>query len=117
MKKLLLLFIAVTFLILAGCSRQPAEYDDFAACLTEKGARMYGTEWCPYCKEQKSSFAGSFDLVNYTDCGNNLVACQTAGVEGYPTWIFADGTKLSGKQSLRVLADKTDCELISTNNE
>jgi uncharacterized protein YceK len=119
MKKLLLLIICVVFL--AGCSSEPSEnkstesnsanYDTFAACLTENGAKMYGTDWCPHCKTQKEMFGSSFDIVDYINCEIKKSECQQAGIEGYPTWVFENGDKLPGTQQLKTLADRTNCEL------
>lgn len=89
----------------------PGMYDEFAQCLTTAGVGMYGTDWCPHCQEQKRLFGNSFSKVTYINCDANSVACQSQGVEGYPTWIFADNTRLSGTQPLEVLAEKTGCML------
>jgi len=37
--------------------------------------------------------------------------CLEKKVDGYPTWDFADGSRVTGEQSLRVLAEKTGCQL------
>ena len=36
-------------------------------------------------------------------------ACVLKKIEGYPTWIFADGSRESGKVELSKLAEKTSC--------
>jgi glutaredoxin len=87
----------------------PGEYDDLARCITQSGAVMYGTDWCPHCQEQKRLFGPSFKLINYINCDLNAQACELAGVEGYPTWVFADGTKASGEQDFAALAARTGC--------
>ncbi|MDO8622454.1 MAG: hypothetical protein Q7R80_04445, partial [bacterium] len=80
----------------------PTPLDGFAACLKEKGATMYGTYWCPYCKKQKELFGRSFSRAKYVECampGNpraQAPVCRDAGVQSYPTWIFADGSKEVG---------------------
>lgn len=86
-------------------------YDSFAQCVSEKGAVMYGTEWCHYCKNQKELFGDSFDQVNYVDCDKNNEACQTAGVRGYPTWVI-DGQSHSGVQQLYKISQLTQCPLV-----
>ncbi len=95
---------------------EPGKYDDFAKCLTEKGAKIYGAYWCPHCQDQKSDFGSSWKYVDYVECdlGNGQgqkQVCTEAGVSGYPTWIFADGSSLSGEQSFSTLAKKTLCNL------
>ena len=97
---------------------KPGELDTFATCLGEKGAKFYGTFWCPHCRNQKALFGKSARLLPYTECstpdGNSqLQVCKDAKIEGYPTWEFSDGTRLSGEISLETLAEKTSCELPS----
>lgn len=113
MKKILIISALVLVLVFMASykKREPSIYDAFAECLAEKGARMYGTEWCPHCKDQKEVFDGAFDKIDYIDCDLKSLQCKEAGVTGYPTWILADGEKLIGTQDLETLADKTSCEL------
>jgi hypothetical protein len=91
------------------------KYDGFAMCLAEKGAQFYGAFWCPHCQRQKALFENS-DKIPYNECskpdGNGqLDICTQKGVESYPTWFFADGSKLTGEIPLETLAEKTGCAL------
>lgn len=94
----------------------PSPYDEFAQCLSDKGVKMYGAWWCPHCQAQKELFGSSVKLVNYIECSSpgsqsmNQV-CKDAGIEGYPTWEFADQTRASGEQTLEALAEKSGCVL------
>ena len=92
-------------------SAGPGQYDSFAQCLSQKGAIMYGTEWCPHCKAEKANFGSSFQYVNYVDCDASRGACDGAGITGYPTWTFSDGSRASGTQGLYKLSEKTGCTL------
>jgi len=85
--------------------------DVFAQCLAEKGATMYGAEWCPHCKEQKKLFGGSWSLVPYVECPENISLCLARGIEGYPTWLVSTSTRLVGTQSLEELSRATACPL------
>ena len=85
-------------------------HDDFAKCLSLKGAEMYGTEECHYCKAQKQLFGNSFKYINFIDCDKYREICLKAGIEGYPTWII-NNTKYEGKQSLEYLSYLTGCKL------
>lgn len=87
------------------------KYDEFAQCLTEKGAVMYGADWCPHCQNQKKLFGASFQYVTYVECPDEPKRCVDAGITGYPSWIFADGAKLEGEQSLLTLSDRSGCQL------
>jgi hypothetical protein len=96
--------------------RKVSTLDGFAQCLTDKGTKMYGAWWCPHCADQKEMFGYAFQYVNYTECspeGQRTMneACTKAGIKGYPTWQFADGSRVQGPQPLTVLADKTGCKL------
>jgi len=82
----------------------PGEYDEFAKYLTEQGVKMYGTEWCSHCKNQKKLFGNSFQYVDYVDCDKNKKVCIDAGVEGYPTWVVNE-ENYPGEQSLERLAE------------
>ncbi len=95
---------------------KPGKLDAFASCLAEEDAKFYGTFWCPHCRNQKALFGKSARLLPYIECstpdGNSqLQICEEANIEGYPTWEFADGTRMSGTLDLETLAEKTSCEL------
>ena len=95
---------------------QPGTYDAFATCLTEKNVSMYGAYWCPHCQNQKKMFGDSWDRVAYVECavrGSNVQAkiCQDAGIKGYPTWVFSDGSRVPGEMSFAQLSEKTGCAL------
>lgn len=110
MKWMFVFFIALS-LILAGCSSTPVDtknYDLLAKCLTDNGATMYGTEWCPHCKTQKALFGDSFQYIDYVDCDKYKDDCVAAGLDGYPTWKIK-GTNYAGTQNFYILAEKTGC--------
>lgn len=93
----------------------PGKYDDFAKCLTQNDATMYGAYWCGHCNNQKAEFGDSFKYVNYVECdpnGNNAKPqlCTQNGITGYPTWII-NGTHYEGEQSLNHLSSLTGCSL------
>ena len=91
-------------------------YDNFAKCLTEKGAKMYGASWCSHCQNQKKNFGSSWRYVSYIECalptGNGQTKeCQIVGIDGYPTWVFSDGRKVPGEVSFQQLSQITGCQL------
>lgn len=110
-----------SLLLLSACGGDNLgdKYVNFAKCLTEKGAVMYGAFWCPHCQNQKKMFGEKgFEQVKNVECdprGENPdpATCEKQKIKGYPTWIFADGTRLSGEQSLEELSVRTSCELPS----
>jgi hypothetical protein len=117
MKKIILSLGVLLMIFLVGCSSitgkatdSQGELDSFAQCLTDKGVKMFGTEWCSHCKNQKAEFGSSFEYVDYIDCDADKTACIQAGVEGYPTWQI-NGQNYPGKQPLGKLASLSGCEL------
>lgn len=108
--------VAVLIFVIVKQNTGPSLYDDFAQCLTDKDTKMYGAWWCPHCANQKKLFEGAFDKVLYIECsapGSKAMNqnCKNADIKGYPTWEFADGSRLSGERSLDELAEKSKCEL------
>lgn len=94
----------------------PGKYDTFATCLKDKGAVFYGAYWCTHCQAQKKLFGSSVKLLPYVECSTadasaQTQVCKDKKIEGYPTWEFADGTRLNGEIPLQQLADKTSCVL------
>jgi len=90
-------------------------YDEFAQCLSDAGAIFYGAYWCPHCQSQKAAFDNSRALP-YIECSTpngqgQTPVCIEQKIDGYPTWEFADGSRLSGEQTLETLAENTGCEL------
>ncbi len=125
---MLSIFVSLVF---ASCgSNSNPEIDNFAKCLTEKGATMYGVFWCPHCAKQKKMFGSSFKQINYVECdsrcirneNNKLPAyckgnvgnpelCKQKNVKLYPNWEFSDGTNKEGVQLFEDLAAKTGCSV------
>jgi len=119
MKKKSWIYIIIAILLVGGISyliakpSSPNEYDAFAKCLTEQGAKMYGTDWCSYCQKQKKMFGKSFKYAPYVNCDTNQLECNSADVKGYPTWIV-NGESYSGVQQLEYLSSLTGCSLEET---
>ncbi|MDO8462924.1 MAG: hypothetical protein Q7S96_01445 [bacterium] len=112
--------IAAVVLISGGVyvsqrSNADPETEALAMCLTERGIVEYGAYWCPNCAEQKKRFGSAFKRITYIECampGNPQAQspkCQAAGITGYPTWVFPDGNRLIGLQSLQALAKAASC--------
>ena len=115
----LILGTIITVLIQTHINSTPAgpgKYDAFATCLKDKGATFYGAFWCPHCQAEKKLFGSSVDLLPYVECSTpdangQTQVCIDKGIKSYPTWIFADGSQLTGEIPLQQLADKTSCAL------
>ena len=94
----------------------PGKYDAFATCLKDQGAVFYGTFWCKFCNAQKKMFGSSQQLLPYQECStadgrSQLQSCKDKNIASYPTWEFADNSRLNGVIPLEQLAEKTSCVL------
>lgn len=92
-------------------SSQSSALDEFAKCLADKDATMYGAEWCPHCQNEKKAFGGSFRFIPYIECPKEPDICIQKQVQGYPTWIFSDGSRFEGEQGLERLSTISGCSL------
>ncbi len=111
--------VVALFFVWRSEANKPDKLDAFATCLKDRGAIFYGAFWCPHCQNQKAMFGRSQKLLNYVECSTpngqaQLPFCTKKGIEGYPTWEFKDGSRLSGEVALETLAEKTGCELPAT---
>lgn len=113
---LAVIIIFIGFIIYSSVNAG-SQYGEFAKCISEKGAKMHGAFWCSACAEQKSRFGNSFEHVNYIECSNpdksQNAICNAAGISSYPTWEFADGSRMQGVLSMQQLSEKTGCSLNS----
>jgi len=114
--------IGVVMVVVAGGlylfvhHQQSTRLNAFAQCLSAKGAKMYGAYWCPHCADQKEMFGSSFQYAPYIECGVKgsrapTQVCTDADVKHYPTWVFADGSRVEGAHSLQFLSQETGCPL------
>ena len=115
-KILVLIFVAgsiATVFILRYQKWSPGvtALSEFAKCLRDKGVTMYGASWCPHCLNEKKAFGDSFRFVPYVECRDNPQLCIEKKIQGYPTWIFSDGTRKEGEQGLEKLAQTSGCPL------
>ena len=83
---------------------------------------MYGAFWCSHCKNQKALFGKSWKYVDYVECStpngqSQTVDCINAGIQSYPTWEFADGSRKTGEVPLQDLAETSGCVFDSTARE
>ncbi|MEX2029099.1 MAG: hypothetical protein WD963_01305 [Candidatus Paceibacterota bacterium] len=111
--------IATALLRPDSASVDSGQYDEFAMCLGEQGALFYGAFWCPACQSQKKAFGNSAKLLPYVECSTADAQSQTRvcideNIASYPTWEFADETRMLGVISLEQLAEKTSCPLPKT---
>jgi thiol-disulfide isomerase/thioredoxin len=117
----LIIIILILGVIISVASKSASQntsgkYDAFAACLKNSGATFYGAFWCPHCQAEKKLFGSSEQFLLYVECSTpdgskQTQVCIDKKIMGYPTWEFADGTRINGEASLEMLAQKTSCVL------
>lgn len=101
--------IAVIVLSIAAYSiysmGKPGQYDNFAKCLAEKGAIMYGAlDWCKYTQAQRAMFDNSFKYLNYHEF------TELPGIKKTPTWVI-NGQWYENVQSFDKLSALTGCKV------
>jgi hypothetical protein len=118
-KSIISYIVFICVLLLAGGiwlttkspTTKPAQYDNFAKCLAEKKVTMYGAYWCSHCQNTKKTFGASFQYVPYVECTVEIKKCAELNINGYPTWIFSDGSRIEGEASMSDLSTKSSCAL------
>jgi hypothetical protein len=110
--KIIFLFMVI---FLVGCT-STGQYDNFAKCLSQSGAKMYGAYWCPHCEDQKQMFGNSWQYVKYIECslpnrGGQNEVCDQADIKAYPTWEFGDGSRQTGTLTPLQLSQLSHCTL------
>jgi hypothetical protein len=108
-RKIVLTLISIMFVIsvyfIFNYLTTPGTYDSFARCLTDKGAIMYGEDWCKYTNAQKSMFGKSFKFIDYR---------VKTDLRLRPTWII-NNKKYEGVQSFESLSKATNCKIYGGN--
>lgn len=87
----------------------------FAQALTNAGARLFGAGWSADTTAQKELFEDGAQFLTFVESTNpnrtpNQVAVNN-NITTYPTWIFQDGSRLTGVQSLQALAEHLDIDI------
>lgn len=113
---LIVAIIAAIIIFKSSKSSAGEEYTEFAQCLTDSGVKMFGAFWCPHCQNQKKLFGVSWNRINYVECstpdGNSQTQiCIDEKIQSYPTWEFADKSRVNGELTLQELSARSGCEL------
>lgn len=109
----LILVIIAYFIIVQRRKNAPS---GLAQCIARSGAKFYGAYYCHYCESEKRRFGKDAKYLPYVECTERGTPeeqneCKSKGVSGYPTWIFADGSRLSGDLPIETLSQKTNCKI------
>jgi len=86
-----------------------------AKCLSDKGAKFYGSFGCGWCEHQKEIFGKAAQYLPYIECVDKETQqmtpqCQEAEITGFPTWEF-NGKKNTGLKTVRELAELSGCPI------
>lgn len=113
-----LALVAALQLSASGLLDQRPEHPQVAALvdhLDATGVRYYGASWCANCRRQTRLFGASSDRLPYVECspqgqgGPVALACVSAGVTAYPTWMIR-GQPHAGVKTPQELAQLTGFE-------
>ena len=112
-KRLIAILIIVVIIFGVGYliyqyNTSPGRYDKFAKCLSEKGAIVYGNDFCQYTGKQLSWFGKSEKYLNYVKCAENKNLCESKGIKTTPTW-EVNGNFYPEVQSFERLSTITGC--------
>ena len=76
----------------------------FAKLLDAANITFYGAAWCPHCTATKNLFQDGGKYLPFVEVTNpdktpNAIATAN-NIITYPTWVFQDGTRLTGQLTL-----------------
>lgn len=113
-KKIILIWFILSLGFLLGCSSPQdttsiINVEEIAKCMWQKWIKMYGTETCSHCIDQKELFGDSFKYINYVDCAQTPESCSK--IEWTPTREFPGGELIAGKQMISTLTEKAWCDV------
>ena len=89
------------------------ELKPFNDCLAENGLKIYGADWCGFCRQVVETLGG-YEAVEavYVECTEpqNEAICSEKVDRGYPT-IRLNGEIYSGARTLEAFSEATGCAL------
>ncbi|QDU75022.1 putative peptidyl-prolyl cis-trans isomerase [Bremerella volcania] len=94
-----------------GVTYDNVDLKALAKAIADSGAIFFGADWCPHCTRQKGMFGdGAADLpfVEVTNPNHTLNQVGSDNnITQLPTWVFADGTRVTGVLEIEELLDYT----------
>jgi hypothetical protein len=89
-----------------GIENDPDIY--LAKCLSDHGSKLYSSDNCPECKEQKRLFGSSaYNFVYTLDCSKDPSTCSN--LKSIPAW-HINGSFHYGVKSMNELRTLSGCE-------
>ncbi len=105
-----LAIIVLIGLLIYSSGAKAKSLDAFAQCLSDKGAVIYGNEWCRYTQGQKNMFGSSFSRLKYVICDQQKKLCDEKQITITPTWEI-NGTMYREVQKIEALSQLSGCKL------
>ncbi|MEY4177916.1 MAG: hypothetical protein RLY70_1490 [Planctomycetota bacterium] len=108
--------------VMAEGETQPGATDlmALARAITASGTKFYGAAWCTFCTQQKELFGDAqyyLPFVEVTNPDRTLTdAGKAAGITSFPTWVFPDGSRETGVQTLAMLAARAGVTVTTSNS-
>lgn len=90
----------------------------FAKALADTSTILYGANWHAETSQQRRIFEDGGKYLPYVNVTNadrspNEIAIQN-NITVYPTWVFPDGSRLTGTQSLATISQRSGVEIPSS---
>lgn len=84
--------------------------EELVSCLAENNFVIYGSEWCPACRQLVNSFGG-YEMVEdiYVECSEEGERCNEEQKTNYVPEIQIDGELYEGPRDLQSITDKVGC--------
>ena len=104
-----LLIGGIGYAIYSGSNAQASAMESFSQCLKDKGAVIYGNNWCQYTQKQMHMFGSPFSKLKYVVCDENKALCDEKKITITPTWEI-DGKMYQQVQTLETLSQLSGCK-------
>lgn len=83
---------------------------EFNKCLSENGIVIYGSSWCPACRQVVDTLGGYESIKSiYVDCDNEQQRCANEKKTDYVPEIQINSKIYSGSRTLKGFSESTGC--------
>lgn len=101
--------------VVAAQSAEGANLVEFAQGLASAGVKLYGAKWDVATTTQRDLFEDGRQFLPFVDVTaadrTRLPLADSLDIDVYPTWVFTDGSRLEGVQSLVTIAQRAGITL------
>lgn len=102
----------------AGYSEEDLKkLEEFNKCLSQKGVKIYGANWCGWTQRWVSTLGGSKAVSPiYVECTENENLCNSENIRGYPTTKI-NGKEYSGPRTIEAIGKEVGCPIPNLTGE